>query len=425
LPVRILHVINRYWPATGGAERHLQEYAERQAADGHEVTIFTTDAFDLEYFWDSRKRRVARPTDRHNGVRIERFAIHQIPPNGLGFRVARRLLGELDRIPGTQSLQRTLALYAPWAPGLRSALNVVAGRFDLIHGMNIAFEALLYPALRSARIAGIPFLLSPLTHLGESRTNPVRRYYTMRHQIALVRAADLVFMQTPTEARFYVDAGVSVERMVEVGAGVDPGRVTGGDGEAFRRRHGIIGPIVYSLGSMAYDKGTVHLVQAMARHWTAGGAGTLVLAGHVTDPFATFLAAQPESVRQRTRLLGSIDDDEKRDLLSAGDVFAMPSRTDSFGIVFLEAWLAGSPVVAADAGGVPDLVEDGRSGLVVPFGDTAALARAIDRLINDPALALSMARHGAARVRDRHTWDHVYARVQPAMIEASRRSIAA
>src|SRR5437764_11707377 len=98
---RILHVINRYWPATGGAERHLQEYAERQAHDGHEVAVFTTCARDFEYFWDRRKRRVKRQREIHNGVRIERFPILHLPPSPYGFRAARRLLGELDRLPFT------------------------------------------------------------------------------------------------------------------------------------------------------------------------------------------------------------------------------------------------------------------------------------------------------------------------------------
>src|SRR5690349_1515899 len=120
--MRILHVIDRYWPAPGGAERHLQEYAERQARDGHEVTVFTTDAHDLEYFWDRRKRRVERQRDRHNGVRVERFPVHHLPPGTLGFRIARRLLGELDRAPLTTPLLRRLCLAAPSTPEMRLAL---------------------------------------------------------------------------------------------------------------------------------------------------------------------------------------------------------------------------------------------------------------------------------------------------------------
>lgn len=423
--MRILHVINRYWPAPGGAERHLQAYAERQAAAGNDVTVFTTDAFDLEYFWNPAKRSIERRSDWHNGVRIERFAIAHLPPGTLGFRAARRLLGEVDRlsgvgIPGLNALLPRVARWTPPIPGLAMAFETASGRYDIVHGMNIALEVLLLPALDFARASGVPFLVSPLTHLGESERSVVRRYYTMRHQIELLRQADAVFVQTPTEARYLAGRGVQPDRMVLAGAGVDLDEVRDGDGAAFRTRQGIGGPIVAALGAMAYDKGTCHLVEAMEQLWAAGSRATLVLAGPVLDQFASFLAARPGQTRQQVRVLGSVSEAEKWDLLAAADVFALPSRTDSFGIVFLEAWLAGLPVVAADAGGVPDVVEHERSGLVVPFGDVAALAGAIGRLLADPDLSAQLAATGAAQTRACYTWDHVYERVRPAFERPNR-----
>jgi glycogen(starch) synthase len=411
--MRILHVIDRYWPAPGGAERHLQEYAERQAAEGHDVVVFTTDAFELEYFWDSRKRRIDRGADHHNGVRVERFAVEHLPPDRISFRALRRLLNAVDSVPGATPLQRRLARLSPPVPGLESALRQCKGRFDVVHGMNLTFDALLRPALRHARAAGVPFLVSPLIHLGESSRSWVRRNYTMRHQLELLRQADVVFTQTPTEIAFLAERGVDPERMVPAGAGVDPARAAGGDGGRFRARHGLSGPIVCSAGTMHRDKGTFDVVRAMERLWARGSGATLVLIGEATDPFRRFLDDRPPTTRARMRVLGYVPDEEKRDLLAAADVFALPSRTDSFGIVFLEAWLNGCPVVAAAAGGVPDVVEDGRSGLVVPFGDVGAIAGAIERLLTDRALARRLAAHGAAATRERYTWDHVYDRVRP------------
>jgi glycosyltransferase involved in cell wall biosynthesis len=421
--VRILHVINRYWPAVGGAELHLQEYAERQAAEGFDVTVFTTDADDFEYFWDRTKKRVERPTDQHNGVRIERFPIVHLPPNGLSFRVMRRLLGEIDRLPGTTALLRRLCRFAPFVPSLDGALHESPGRWDVVHGMNVTLEALLYPALWHARAAGAPFVLSPLLHLGESPRSLVRRYYTMKHQLALVRRADAVLVQTPTEARYLVGRGVGAERLIPGGAGVEPDRIVGGDGAAFRRRHGLDGPIVFYLGAMHPDKGALHLVEAMERVWARGGAAALVLAGASMAPFERFWAGRPAETKRRTLRLGRVSDAEKRDLFAAGDVFAMPSRTDSFGIVFLEAWLSGVPVVAAAAGGVPDVVEHERSGLVVPFGDVDAIASSIERLVADPALRRRLAEHGASQTRERWTWERVYERVRPAFVRAGHERL--
>jgi len=88
-----------------------------------------------------------------------------------------------------------------------------------------------------------------------------------------------------------------------------------------------------------------------------------------------------------------------------------PSQDDSFGIVLLEAWLHGRPVVGARAGGIPEVITDGQTGLLVPFGDAAALVDAISWLLDHPAEAAEMGAAGRATTLQRWTWDAVYRRV--------------
>ena len=87
----------------------------------------------------------------------------------------------------------------------------------------------------------------------------------------------------------------------------------------------------------------------------------------------------------------------------------MPSRTDSFGIVFLEAWANGLPVVAAAAGGVPEVVRHGETGLLVPFGDLDRLTGALLALLSDPARARAMGEAGRPLVERGYTWDDRFA----------------
>jgi glycosyltransferase involved in cell wall biosynthesis len=197
--------------------------------------------------------------------------------------------------------------------------------------------------------------------------------------------------------------------------------VVGGDAGRLRQRLGLVGPIVCAIGAMHHDKGTPHLVEAMERLWHRGSDATLVLAGPSMDSFSAFMAGRSEATRERTRVLGYVSDEEKRDLLAAADVFAMPSRTDSFGIAFLEAWLNGCPVIAAAAGGVPDVVEHNLGGLIVPFGGIDELASAIQLLLTDRALAARLADHGARQTRAHHTWDDVYDRVRPWFSKSGKR----
>ncbi len=410
--MRILHLSPRYWPAVGGAEIHLGEISARLAAEGHQVTVATSDALDFDFFWDRRARRIVEPSGEHAGVRILRFPIRHFPVGPVAYAGIRRLLWLLSgaRIVPLAVLWR-LARLTPWMPDLWRWLETTDEPFDLAAGMGICFEPLLEAGLRFAQRRRIPFVAYPLTHLGAGPrpgVDALSRFYTMRHQVALVRASAAAVMQTAAEQTFYAAHGISTERLPVVGVGVTPAEVLGGDGARFRQRHGIHGPLVVSVSSMSYDKGTFHLVEAVRRLWQTGASVELALAGAITQPFRAYLAGLPPDDRARLRVLGQVDDAEKCDLLAAADVFAMPSRTDSFGIVYLEAWLYRKPVIAARTWGVMDVIADGRDGLLVPFGDVAALAEAISRLLADGALRAELGAAGEAKVYRAHTWDVAY-----------------
>jgi glycosyltransferase involved in cell wall biosynthesis len=90
----------------------------------------------------------------------------------------------------------------------------------------------------------------------------------------------------------------------------------------------------------------------------------------------------------------------------------MPSRTDSFGIVFLEAWCYSLAVIGARAGGVPDVIADGSDGLLVRYGDPEQLADAIGGLLANPERRQQMGAAGRAKVLATLTWDRVYQRAQ-------------
>jgi len=410
--MKVLHIIQRYWPYIGGSERYFQEISERLVRDGHEVTLLTTDAWDLEYFWDRRKKRVETPLEVHNGVRIRRIPVRHLPASPVAYPVIRRLMASLSHWPvGSVPLLFAAARLMPWLPDLMPVLRSIKTPFDVVHAANVPFDSLLCTAFCYAQERRIPFFITPFTHLGEPGSRRVRKYYTMRHQIHIMRQSAAVFVQTELERDLLASKGVPREVMLKTGVGVNPEEVTGGNAERFRARHGISEPIVFYIGTAAHDKGTVHLVEAMRRLWKEGNSAKLVLAGPVMDHFKKYFDRLPGDVRDRCALLGFISEEEKRDLLAAGDVFVMPSRTDSFGIVYLEAWLCGKPVIGARAGGVPEVIRDRWDGFLVSFGDTAHLASRIAVLLEDRVLARGFGLRGKDKVLAGLTWDRVYAEI--------------
>jgi glycosyltransferase involved in cell wall biosynthesis len=406
--MRILHLIQRYYPARGGAESHLNEISAHLAALGHSVTVATTDALDFELFWAPNRRRIPADESWERGVRILRFPVRHLPAPQLAYPAWRRLLWILSAAPFVPVSALTyLSRFTPWVPDLWRWLDATDETFDLVAGMTICFEPLLVAGLQFAQRRDIPFVNYPLTHLGsgpQPGQDALSRFYTMRHQLALVKASDAVVAQTPAEGAFYTACGFPEQRIVVAGPGASPDAVLGGDGARFRKRHGLEGPVVLSIASMSYDKGSMHTVEAVRRLWQAGQAVELVLIGAVLEPFKRFLAGLPAEDRDRIRLLGAVDEDEKRDALAACTLLAMPSRTESFGIVYLEAWLYQKPVIGAKTWGVTDVISEGEDGLLIPFGDVPALAAAIDYLLSHPDEATAMGRRGEAKVYAQHTW---------------------
>jgi glycosyltransferase involved in cell wall biosynthesis len=131
------------------------------------------------------------------------------------------------------------------------------------------------------------------------------------------------------------------------------------------------------------------------------------------------LRAQAASldVAERAHFLGWRQD--RGALLRAADVLAVPSRYEPFGTVVIEGWAAGVPVVAARATGPEGTIADGETGLLVPIDDAPALAGAIARLLDDPALARGIATRAAAALEARYAqgavvsaWLDLYARMQ-------------
>lgn len=416
--MHVLHLVHLYRPVPSGAARYFVEIGERLVNEGHRVTVLTTDAFDLEHLWLSGRRHIAEREDEHNGVRVLRFPIWRLPGPGISYQIIRRLMVELTLIshqsPRLVPLLRHMATMTPRLPDLLPYLTNSPDMADvtLVHTTNITLDFAILPLLQWAEQRNIPHICTPFVHIGEPGDSHIVRYYTMPHQIDLLRRSAAVIIQTGLERRFLHRAGVPDDLLHTVGVGVTPAEIAGGNAERFRQQHNIRGPVVLALGVAAFDKGTVHVIQAMQRLWAQGSDATLVQVGPQMRHFEQFCATLPDTDKARCRLLGFVPHEVRCDALAAANMLLQPSRTESFGIVYLEAWCYGIPVIASWAGGVPELVRHGVDGLLVPFGDVEALVAAIGRLLREKELARAFGAVGRARVLRSLTWEHIYCQVR-------------
>ncbi len=407
-----LYVIQRYYPYQGGSELVCQVLAERLAAEGNDVTVWTTDAWDLDHFWAAGRRVVRSLSEHHNGVNIQRFPVKRVPGPPIIYPVLRRAMVELGRLPGTAKLLLQLAQITPQVPEFKRALAMTPQRFDFIHSANITLDFMLIPAWRYARKHGVPHIITPYVHLGVPDDRSLVRYYTMPHHVEIMKTSDRVIVQTPSEEAYLRKLGIPQAIMRCIGVGVEPAELQGGDAERFRQETGIHEPFVLSIGTLARDKGTLDLISAMQQLWQQGRHERLVLIGTPMAHFESAWDVLPSHIRERIHIFPRAAEARKRDALAAASVFAMPSRTDSFGIVYLEAWLYHLPVIGAYAGGVPDVITDGETGFLVPFGDERALAQRLAQLLDDRQLAQRMGAAGHQHTLKHLTWQVKYRQIR-------------
>jgi glycosyltransferase involved in cell wall biosynthesis len=160
--------------------------------------------------------------------------------------------------------------------------------------------------------------------------------------------------------------------------------------------------VVGHLANQSREKGTVDLLLAAARVWERREPLRLVLAGPEMPNFRSFWAGhRPGGPVLR---LGVLDDQGKRDFFAGLDVFALPSRSDSFGLVLLEAWANQKPNVGYRAGGVAEVIRHGEDGLLVPCGDVAGLASALSGLTQDANLRAHFGQQGYGRTLREFAW---------------------
>jgi glycosyltransferase involved in cell wall biosynthesis len=354
------------FPDLYGADRSMQSAVCALRDEGHEVVVVVPE----------------------HGPLVQALQADGVTVEILRFPVVRRAVLRPRALP-------LFLLATPWH-GLRLARFIRRRRADVVYVNTLTLPHWLLAA-QLARRPALCHVHEAQEQLGRSRA---------RLLIAPLLAAPLIVANSDATRRWLIAHVPRLEartRIVRIGyrfapAPEPPERAAGGPAT------------IVLVGRLSSAKGQNTAIDATALLAAQGRRVVLELVG---DVFRGYEAVR-DQLREQAERLGVADRvvftgfvaDPTAAYLRA-DVVVVPSLIESFGMVAVEACAQARPVVASSIGGLPEVVVDGSTGLLIPPRDPQALAAAVATLLDDPALARRLAVAGAERVRSEFSFEHM------------------
>jgi glycosyltransferase involved in cell wall biosynthesis len=379
--------------AWGGPETVVLETGKRLRAMGHDVSVLCPNVLA-----DSNEETIS-------GVPVQR-----VPYNYPYWFLKPDARAALDRRGGNlfsfALLRRLLA---------RPTLDIIHA-----HAANRLGGICRY----AARRRGIPYVITvhsgdvtALTTMPSAGVSPTRGAIEWGRLLGLWVGA----RRALTDAAAIICVGAQQQQALQqrfphkhvvfIPNGVEPRDFADGDGVGFRATYGIPENawVVLTVGRIDPEKNQLCAVQAMAHLALQHPAAFLLLIGHVSDEaYARQVraAATAAGLEGRCLIIPGLGSGSRtlRDAYHAANAFLLPSNDEPFGLVALEAWAAGLPVVASRVGGIPALIQDQVDGLLCDADDVEQFATALSLLIEHPQTAARLAHAGLNKARTQYDW---------------------
>jgi glycogen(starch) synthase len=387
--MRILMLSWEYPPVVvGGLGRHVHALARKLGEQGHEVVVLCRQPTGSD--------AATNPTSdfASDGVRVIRIA--EDPPH---------LVFERDLVAWTLAMGHGM---------VREGLRLLRGwQPDVVHAHD---WLVTHPAVALSEAAEVPLVAT--IHATEAGRHSGWLSQPLNQQVHSVewwlanRADSLITCSAAMRAEVTHLFDVDPDTITVLHNGIEPRRwrVRPAEVAAARERHGAPNaPLLLFFGRLEWEKGVQDLIAGLARIRRSHPGARLVVAG--TGSHGQWLAdqARKHRVLRAVEFAGHLSDRELAATLSAADAVVLPSRYEPFGIVALEAAAAGTPLVASTAGGLGEVVVDGKTGSSFAPADVDGLTAAVRGVLDDPAAAQRRARAAKARLGTDFDWGRIAA----------------
>jgi len=366
--MKILCVIQRFFPVVGGAENTIEKLMD-YLSQKHEVTVITTDAKSLDSFWEKNIKTVKNTSKK--GYKIHRYKIltpNSVPENLFVYPLS-------------------ISSPGPFCPEMWNDLLNSDEKFDLIITSSFPYDHVI-PAFVAAKQNKIPIITIPFLH------TEFPEYYLTGPKVAILSESDAIVVKTNAEKQTLQNLGILTEKIHTIPEGIElefePEKK-----ENLRKKLKIEenSTIVLFVGTMSFEKGIISLIESLKILWERSKKIELILIGTSTKRFENYFSKTEKKFLKHIHNLGQVSDQEKWDAFSSCDIFAMPSKSESFGLVYLEAWRFQKPVIGCDIPSVRNVIDDGKNGILVKFDNTQNLSKSIEKL-EDPKIRQTLGNNG-------------------------------
>jgi glycosyltransferase involved in cell wall biosynthesis len=395
-----------YLPSIGGTEIHTRELSIELAKLGHQVSIFTTDAmyiYDLFPKIGHKAKCLGEAIFKDSNVGVYRF--HVINSLFVSFFI--KCLNVACDGAGKIGLSRqdvfdciSALQHSPFTPRLYFKL-INSTHFDIANSTPFpyGYSLLLKNICKRKRI---PFVITPRAHT-------IGLVHMPSFLLRTARESDAVIALTEHERMFFIEKGVPRDKIFVTGIGVRPESYLAGDGASFKASHKIPkdSKIVLFIGRIDEGKGVELLLKSMRIVWKKISDVRLVILGRSTEDTERIVCLTQNE--KRTLILADATERTKNDALSSSNLLVLPSIYESFGGVFLEAWLAGKPVIGCRVPAISCVVDDMVDGLLASPNENE-FAEKIIYLLENEAEAQKMGERGNEKVLRNYTWKAIAAK---------------
>jgi glycosyltransferase involved in cell wall biosynthesis len=391
--MKLAFVPPRFGPGVlGGSEALMREAALGLCARGHQVEVVTTCALD-HYSWANE---LVEGTSEENGVLVRRFPVVRHPSRAA---LKAQLSIQSGRVPDLDDQVSWLG-FQFGAPGVFEHLLRWGEKYDAI---------VFSPYLFWTTSVCVPFVAERAVVVPCLHDEPYARLDILR---PVFSDPALVWFLSGPEHLLAHQLGPVARRHSVTGGGVPVPSAY--DPKGFTERHGLQRPFVLYAGRREEGKNTAWMLDAFAAAVAEGGLDLdlVVLGkGHVAGAAP---GGRGEGGAGRVVDLGFLPDHERDSAFAAATAYVQPSRMESFSRTVMEAWLAGTPVIAFDQSEVVAW-HCRRSGGGVTFSDRAGFAECLRLFASQPDLAAEMAAAGRRYVIENYTWSTVLDRMEASL----------